>query len=61
MDSSALDLELISSLADVYQTSHNGGDGQPQKCEEASIPCIKLLHALSRFLADLTGHERESS
>lgn len=54
MDSSALDLEQISGLADVYQTSHNGGDGQPQKCEEASIPCIKLLHVLSRFLADLT-------
>ncbi|XP_056908129.1 treslin isoform X2 [Takifugu flavidus] len=39
VDSSALDLELISGLADVYQTSHNGGDGQPQKREEASIPC----------------------
>lgn len=49
MDPSALDLELISGLADVYQTSHNGGDGQPQKREEAYIPCIKLFHALSRF------------
>lgn len=44
VDSSALDLELISGLADVYQTAHNGGNGQPQKREEASVFGLKLLH-----------------
>lgn len=52
VESSALDLELISGLADVYQTSGNGGGGHAQKREEAPSSCVN---------ARLTGHDTPSS
>ncbi|TWW75430.1 Treslin TopBP1-interacting checkpoint and replication regulator [Takifugu flavidus] len=50
VDSSALDLELISGLADVYQTSHNGGDGQPQKRGAQRTPVKQKMKTMSRSL-----------
>lgn len=49
-ESSVLDHDLISGLADVYQTSQSTGDKRAKKREEASSAFLKHIPELMLFM-----------